>query len=109
MLALGPGSLVRHDGGALRGRVVSAGFRRGVVELEVDVEGVGQVTVVEPSGVVVSSGGPRGGGMSSADGVSARGLPEPGDVVRLAARSGAIAIVHDSGPDGGRARGQSAR
>ncbi|GGC00529.1 ABC transporter ATP-binding protein [Cellulomonas carbonis] len=49
LLAVGPGSLHRVPDG-VAATVRGAGFRRGVVELVVDVEGVGRVTVVEPSG-----------------------------------------------------------
>lgn len=49
VLAVGPGSFTRTGDGGLAATVVSAGFRRGVVELVVDVDGVGRVTVVEPS------------------------------------------------------------
>ena len=81
-LALGPGSLVRDERGSLTGSVVSAGFRRGVVELVVDVVGVGRVTVVEPSATYRSvAGGP------------AVGLPRPGGAVTLRPEPGAIAGV----------------
>ncbi len=80
-LALGPGSLVRAADGALVGRVVSAGFRRGVTELVVDVEGLGEVTVVEPSGV------------DAAEGVV--GPPDPGSAVRLRPEPAAVAVVPD--------------
>jgi len=95
VLALGPGSLVLagrrraaraagtgpavgadDDGATLRGVVRSAGFRRGVVELVVDVERVGEVTVVEPSRAY-----------------AAGDLPGAGAVVRLRAEAGAIAVV----------------
>ncbi|MBO1752901.1 ABC transporter ATP-binding protein [Actinotalea sp. BY-33] len=49
LVALGPGSLRLDPAGDLRGTVRSAGFRRGVVEVVVEVEGIGPVTVVEPS------------------------------------------------------------
>ncbi|WP_250446673.1 ABC transporter ATP-binding protein [Actinotalea sp. C106] len=49
LVALGPGSLRLDPAGDLRGTVRSAGFRRGVVEIVVEVEGIGPVTVVEPS------------------------------------------------------------
>ena len=75
-LALGPGSLRRDDGGPLRGAVLGSGFRRGVVETAVDVEGVGEVTVVEPS---------AGPGLVAA--------PAVGSLVRLAAQPGAIAVL----------------
>ena len=75
VLALGPGSLRVDPTGPLHGRVASAGFRRGVVELEVDVEGVGRLTVVEPS---------RG---RSAD----EQVPALGGVVRLAPVAGGVA------------------
>jgi thiamine transport system ATP-binding protein len=67
LLALGPGSFHRADDVAprtavdaprpgvdapLAGTVVSSGFRRGVVEAVVQVDGIGTVTVVEPSGPV---------------------------------------------------------
>ena len=74
LLALGPGSLRRADDGRLAGRVVAAGFRRGVVELVVDVAGVGTVTVVEPSA------GPDG-----------PALPVPGAAVRLGPVPGGVA------------------
>ena len=77
VLALGPGSLHRDDDGALAGRVVGASFRRGVVETVVDVDGVGEVTVVEPSG------GYLAGGM----------LARSGDRVRLRPDPAAIAVV----------------
>jgi thiamine transport system ATP-binding protein len=79
VLALGPGSLHRADDGALPGRVVASGFRRGVVETVVEVDGVGQVTVVEPSGAYL-------GGATTA-------LPAPGDRVRLRPDPAAIAVV----------------
>lgn len=94
LLALGPGSLgrVQDDDGAgrphaaegtegtegagtLSGVVVTAGFRRGVVELVVDVDGVGRVTVVEPSTGVRPD------------------TPAPGTGVRLRARPDALAVV----------------
>ena len=80
MLALGPGSLLRDDAldGTLAGTVVSSGFRRGVVETVVDVDGVGEVTVVEPSGAFLSA--------TSA-------LPTPGDQLRLRPDPAAIAVV----------------
>jgi len=82
VLALGPGSLLRDDAGALAGTlagtVVSSGFRRGVVETVVDVEGVGELTVVEPSGAFLSA--------TSA-------LPTPGDRLRLRPDPAAIAVV----------------
>ncbi|WP_182112402.1 MULTISPECIES: ABC transporter ATP-binding protein [unclassified Actinotalea] len=76
-LALGPGSLARDDDGPLTGRVLSAAFGRGVVEAVVEVDGVGPVTVVEPST-------PAG---------AARGLPAPGTPVRLRANRAAIAVL----------------
>jgi len=85
VLALGPGSLVRDDDGALAGTlvgtVVSSGFRRGVVETVVRVDGVGEVTVVEPSGAFLSA--------TSA-------LPAPGDRLRLRPDPAAIAVVPGS-------------
>src|SRR5450830_1327346 len=78
VLALGPGSLVRDDDGALAGTAVSSGFRRGVVETVVDVDGVGEVTVVEPSGAFLSV---------------ASALPGPGDRLRLRPDPAAIAVV----------------
>lgn len=97
LLALGPGSLARvadDDGagrpdaadglegadategtGTLSGVVVTAGFRRGVVELVVDVDGVGRVTVVEPSTGVRPD------------------TPAPGTGVRLRARPDTLAVV----------------
>ncbi|MBC7291719.1 MAG: ABC transporter ATP-binding protein [Actinotalea sp.] len=90
LLALGPGSLTRDQGPttapgparstavpspALTGTVVTAGFRRGVVELVVDVDGVGRVTLVEPS---------AGTHLDA---------PAPGTVVTLHARPEAIAVV----------------
>lgn len=77
VLALGPGSLERSSDGPLRGRVLRAGFGRGVTEVVVDVEGVGTVTVVEPSTLAGA----------------ARGLPAAGDAVRLRPVPGAIALV----------------
>lgn len=47
VLAIGPGALTIADDGVLPGRVVAAGFRRGVTETVVDVEGVGEVTVLD--------------------------------------------------------------
>ena len=79
LLALGPGSLHLADDGALRGTVRSAGFRRGVVETEVEVAGIGPVTVVEPSGAA-----------------AVVGLPAHGAVVRLAPDPAAIAVVPGS-------------
>ena len=76
VLALGPGSLRVSDDGPLSGAVRSAGFRRGVVELEVEVEGVGLLTVVEPSQ------GRAGSGIASVGGV-VRLAPTPGGVARL--------------------------
>ena len=81
VLALGPGSLVRDDDGTLAGTVLSSGFRRGVVETVVHVDGVGEVTVVEPSGAFLSA--------SSA-------LPAPGDRLRLRPDPAAIAVVPGS-------------
>ncbi len=78
VVALGPGSLVRALDGGLVGRVVGAGFRRGLVEAVVDVAGVGEVTVVEPSG-----------GYAAAS----EALPVAGDEVRLRADPAAIAVV----------------
>lgn len=85
LLALGPGSLVLADDDAPSGRpgaspalvgtIVQGGFRRGVVELVVDVPDVGQVTVVAPSA-----------------GIQQRS-PSPGTTVRLDARRDAIAVV----------------
>jgi thiamine transport system ATP-binding protein len=77
VLALGPGSLLRADDGVLVGRVVGSGFRRGVVETVVDVDGVGEVTVVEASRAYLT-------------GVA---LPSPGDRVRLGPDSAAIAVL----------------
>ncbi len=77
-LGFGPGSLHLDDAGPLAGVVVASGFRRGVVETVVDVAGVGQVTVVEPSG-----------------GYLARDLPAPGAQVRLRADAGAVAVIED--------------
>ena len=76
VLALGPGSLVRDDDGALAGTVVGSGFRRGVVETVVDVDGVGEVTVVEPSGAHLSVA-----------------RPTPGERLRLRPDPAAIAVV----------------
>jgi thiamine transport system ATP-binding protein len=76
-LAVGPGSLELIDDGPLSGTVVAAGFRRGVVELDVVVEGVGQVTVVEPG---------RGR-------TGAAELLHPGTPVRLRPAVGAVAQV----------------
>ncbi len=47
VLAIGPGALEIADDGRLGGRVVASGFRRGVTETTVDVDGVGEVTVVD--------------------------------------------------------------
>lgn len=78
VLALGPGSLTVATDGPLVGRVVTSGFRRGVVEIEVDVDGVGRVTVVRPSGAYLAA---------------STALPAPGDPVRLAPDAAAIAVV----------------
>ncbi|NTW42348.1 MAG: ABC transporter ATP-binding protein, partial [Cellulomonadaceae bacterium] len=74
--AVGPGSLVLDDDGPLRGTVRGSGFRRGVVELSVDVAGVGTVTVVEPSRLRTGAE-----------------LLTVGGVVRLRAEPGAVAVV----------------
>lgn len=78
VLALGPGSLAVAADGPLAGRVVSSGFRRGVVETEVDVDGVGRLTVVQPSGAFLAA---------------SAALPAAGDQVRLAPEPDAIAVV----------------
>jgi len=78
VLALGPGSLLADADGPLPGRVVSSGFRRGVVETEVDVAGVGRLTVVQPSGAFHAA---------------SAALPAPGDEVRLTPDAAAIAVV----------------
>ncbi|WP_199423094.1 ABC transporter ATP-binding protein [Actinotalea solisilvae] len=75
--ALGPGSLERADDGPLHGRVVSAGFGRGVTEVVVDVEGAGRVTVVEPSSLAAA----------------ASALPAPGTRVRLRPVPAAVVVV----------------
>jgi thiamine transport system ATP-binding protein len=77
VLALGPGSLLRDDDGALSGRVVGSSFRRGVVETVVEVDGVGEVTVLEASRAYLT-------------GVA---LPVAGDRVRMCADPAAIAVV----------------
>ena len=79
LLAVGPGSLEAADDGPVRGRVEASGFRRGVVEMTVDVAGVGRVTVVQPSA------GP-GAGTGSV-------LPEGGAGLRLRPRPGGVAVV----------------
>lgn len=76
-LAVGPGSLEVADDGPLAGVVRQAGFRRGVVELLVAVEGLGDVAVVE-----------RLGGRSGAG-----DLPRAGTAVRLRAVEGGVAAV----------------
>lgn len=76
-LAVGPGSLEVADDGPLAGVVRQAGFRRGVVELLVAVEGLGDVAVVE-----------RLGGRSGAG-----DLPRTGAAVRLRAVEGGLAAV----------------
>ena len=73
VVGLGPGSVRRAADGPLTGTVVAAGFRRGVTEVEVDVAGVGVVTVVEPSST------------------HAADVPEPGTTVRLRVDPGAVA------------------
>lgn len=78
VLALGPGSLAVAADGPLAGRVVSSGFRRGVVETEVEVDGVGRLTVVQPSGAFLAA---------------SAALPAAGDQVRLAPDAAAIAVV----------------
>lgn len=74
-LALGPGSLVPDDDGAVVGTVVAAGFRRGVTELDVDVPQVGRVTAVVPA--------------TRADGDAHR----PGAQVRLRVEPAAVAVL----------------
>jgi thiamine transport system ATP-binding protein len=64
--------------GPLTGRVVRSGFRRGVVETVVAVDGVGELTVVQPSGAFLAA---------------STALPAPGDGVRLAPDPAAIAVV----------------
>ena len=81
VLALGPGSLLRADDGVLSGRVVGSSFRRGVVETLVDVDGIGRVTVVEPSRAYFAAP------------TSVPALPGPGDRVRLRPDPAAIAVV----------------
>ena len=78
LLALGPGSLAMAPDGPLVGRVVASGFRRGVVESEVDVDGVGRLTVVQPSGAFLTA---------------TAALPAAGDAVRLAPDPAAVAVV----------------
>ncbi|MCU1433251.1 MAG: transporter ATP-binding protein [Actinotalea sp.] len=95
MLALGPGSLTRADDGPLRGTVVSAGFRRGVTELVVAVTGVGEVSVVEPSGAYLATG-PSSSGRPGAYRPAAAALPVVGDVLRLRPEPTAIAVVSPS-------------
>jgi thiamine transport system ATP-binding protein len=85
LLAVGPGSLVLADedappgprgpGAPLVGTVVQSGFRRGMVEIVVDVPDIGRVTVVVPSA-----------------GVQQRS-PSPGTTVPLRARQDAVAVV----------------
>ncbi len=77
LLAVGPGSLEIADAGALTGTVRSAGFRRGVIELTVHVDGIGEVTVVE------RSAGRTGAG----------DLPRPGATLRLRPTPGGVAAV----------------
>ncbi len=77
LLALGPGSLEVADDGPLVGTVRAAGFRRGVVELDVDVAQAGTVTVVERSGGRTSRGD----------------LPHAGDQVRLRPVPGGTARI----------------
>lgn len=76
-LAVGPGSLEVADDGPLTGVVRQAGFRRGVVELLVAVEGLGEVAVVERTGGRTGTGD----------------LPRPGAAVRLRAVEGGVAAV----------------
>ena len=78
VLALGPASLRPDADGALVGRVVMSGFRRGVVETEVQVDGIGRLTVVQPSGAYHAA---------------SAALPAPGDEVRLALDPAAIAVL----------------
>nr|WP_231494849.1 ABC transporter ATP-binding protein [Cellulomonas sp. KRMCY2] len=94
VLAIGPGSLLRADDGVLAGRVVRSGFRRGVVETLVDVDGIGQVTVVEPSRAYLTGAAPEPA--SGAELAPASGLPVPGDRVRLRPDPAAIAVVPGS-------------
>lgn len=77
LLAVGPGSLEVADDGALAGVVRAAGFRRGVIELTVHVDGLGEVTVVE------RSAGRTGAG----------DLPHPGTELRLRPAPGGVAAV----------------
>ena len=91
VLAIGPGSLLRADDGVLTGRVVGSGFRRGVVETLVDVDGIGQVTVFEPSRAYLT--GAAQGHVSGSGPVPASALPAPGDRVRLRPDPAAIAVV----------------
>lgn len=86
VLALGPGSLLRDDDGALVGQVRGSGFRRGVVETTVDVVGIGEVTIVEPSRAYLAGAAPT-------DLVAPIPLPGPGDGVRLRPDPAAIAVV----------------
>jgi thiamine transport system ATP-binding protein len=46
-IAIGPGALRVTEDGPLAGSVVAAGFRRGVTETVVEVEGLGDVTVID--------------------------------------------------------------
>lgn len=78
VLALGPGSLVLDDAGPLDGTVVSAGFRRGVVEILVAVDAIGEVTVIE------RSRGPA---------ASTNALPTAGSTLRLSIDPAATATV----------------
>jgi thiamine transport system ATP-binding protein len=75
LLAVGPASLEVAADGPLTGAVLSAGFRRGVVELAVDVAGVGTVSLLE-----------RPAGRSGAG-----ELPRPGAAVRLRVLPGGVA------------------
>ncbi|MDO8106281.1 ABC transporter ATP-binding protein [Isoptericola sp. b441] len=77
VLAVGPGSLETAADGPLAGEVRSAGFRRGVIELGVVVEGLGAVTVVERSA----------GRTGAAD------LPRAGTTVRLRPVVGGVARI----------------
>ncbi|MCB2176325.1 MAG: ABC transporter ATP-binding protein [Actinomycetales bacterium] len=77
LLAVGPASLEVADDGPLVATVRAAGFRRGVVELAADVEGVGEVTLVE-----------RTAGRSGAG-----DLPRPGTSLRLRPVAGGVARV----------------
>lgn len=93
VLALGPGSLRRDEHGPITAEVVSAGFRRGVIELVVDVAGIGRLTVVEPSGAYAGEPAGQDAGVTAGRERPSTSLPAVGSRVRLVPDPAAIAVV----------------